>query len=211
VKEEKRCGKDFSRYRKESILKKVLVLLLLICLAAAVLMIAGCGGDDAKVEDKAEEQGEEASGEEGIIQIPEGDISIEDSEKTDEGGKVTVEGEDGDEATIEYSQDAPSEEELGAPVYPNAAYNQDSGASMDVTTEDGDFSSTSAEFSTSDDFDQVVGWYEDRLGEPFASEPGESVWMIGDMEEDMVMVSVANEGDKVVVTIARITGMGPVQ
>jgi len=185
-------------------LKKVLVLLLLISLVAAVFVVAGCGGDEAKVE----EQADGATGEEGTVQLPEGEITIEDTEKTDEGGKVTVEGEGGEEATIEYSQEAPTEEELGAPVYPNATYEPDSGVSTDVTTEEGEFSSTSAEFHTTDDYDNVVRWYEDRLGEPFASEPGETVWMLGDPEKDMVMVSVADDGDRIVIVIARISGMG---
>ena len=188
-------------------MKKVLVLLLLFCLVAAMIVVAGCGRDEAKVEDQADG----GTGEEGTIKLPEGEISIEDAEKTDEGGKVTVEGEGGDEATIEYSQDAPTEEELGAPIYPNATYEPESGVSTDVTTEEGDFSSSMAEFSTTDGYDNVVRWYEDRLGEPFASEPGETVWMLGDPEQDMVMVSVADDGDRVVIVIARLSGMGAVQ
>ena len=183
-------------------MKKVLVLLLLICLAAAVFVAAGCGGDEA------EEQADGATGEEGTVQLPEGEISIEDTEKTDEGGKVTVEGEGGEGATIEYSQEVPSEEELGAPVYPNATYEPESGVSTDVTTEEGEFSATGAEFNTTDDYDNVVRWYRDRLGESSFSEPGETVWMLGDAEKEMVMVSVADEGDRVVIVIARISGMG---
>ena len=184
-------------------MKKVLVLLLLICLAAAVIVVAGCGGDEAKVE----EQADGGTGEEGTVQLPEGELTIEDAEKTDEGGKVTVEGEGGDEATIEYSTEAPTEEELGAPVYPNATYEPDSGVMADVTTEDSDFSGTMAEFHTTDSLENVVRWYEDRLGKPMESTPDGTVWMFGDPEEDMVMVSVADDGDRVVIVIARLAGM----
>lgn len=193
-------------------MKKALVLLLLICLAAAVFAVAGCGGDEAdEAQNKAGEQEAENGGGENAIQIPEGDITIEDVEQKEDGGKVTVEGEGGEQATIEYSQEPPSEEELGAPVYPNATYEPDSGASMDLTTEEGDFSSKSAEFNTADSYDQVVSWYRDRLGEPFGSEPGETVWMLGSMEQEVVMVSVADEGEKVVIVIARISGIAPGQ
>ncbi|MEW6553956.1 MAG: hypothetical protein AB1384_06690 [Actinomycetota bacterium] len=64
----------------------------------------------------------------------------------------------------DYSGSLPSEAELGAPVYSD---NLDPSSVQSSKTEtDGEVTHVGVDYSTFDDFDTVLAWYEGQLGEP---------------------------------------------
>jgi len=203
-------------------MRKSLVLMLVLVLAASVALLAGCGdGDDsgggdgngdvsAETNGEVNGNGEAAAGEgEGQEQaVDEGGkkITVEESTEGGDSGTVTVEGEEGQESTIEVQEQAPSEEALGAPIYPNAQYVEGSGVSGTTTSGDKQLTATGAEFVTSDSLDKVVNWYKGKLGEPMASSPEESNWMYQDQDGRIITVIVKLFEGKTNITIATVSG-----
>lgn len=124
-------------------------------------------------------------------------------------GKVEVETEKGD---VEIETKAPTEAELGAPIYPGAKAVEN--ASGTVTQ--GDTSYSASEFVTDDSVSDVLAWYRDELsGKPgfmdmSAPEGGLLAFQDGD-EFKMVTIStgVMSQEGKTVIVIGSGTGIAP--
>jgi len=113
----------------------------------------------------------------------------------------------GGEATL--SDKPPGEAELGVPIYPDAQYIPESGSTMTGSTEEGEFVTASASFKTEDDFEDVVAWYIERLGEPSylsREEPKEANWMHIAESGEVIVVSIDDDEDEVVISIGRMSG-----
>lgn len=166
-------------------MRKILVLLMLLGLAASLLAVTGCG------EKKT------------TVKIPGGEeVTVE-----EKGGKVTYKGEEG-EVTYETSEEVPSEDALGAPIYPGAEYVPGSGGSASASGPEGEFTTAGGEFVTKDSFDKVVGFYTDELGDPMVVDTAakEASWMIERGDDSIVTVTVTAEDGKVKIGMARIGG-----
>jgi len=165
-------------------LKKVIVILMLLGLIIGLLAVTGCG-------DKEE-----------TVKTPFGDVTVE-----DDGGSVTYETEEGD-VTYDVSDEPPSEAELGAPIYPDAEYVPGSGGTVSATGEEGEFTTAGAEFTTSDSFEDVLGFYTDELGEPLYVDTtgGEASWMLDMDEESFTVVTITDQGGEVSISIGRMAG-----
>jgi hypothetical protein len=202
-------------------LRKNLVLTVILVCLFFVAVIAGCGGNgDAG---GGEPNGAGSTGIEagnGDAEAGEGD-SEEPVEITDEGGKkitveesqeeggsgtITLEGEGGEQSTIEVQEQAPSEEALGAPIYPNSQYVEGSGVSGTSTQGDKKITATGAEFTTGDSASKVIGWYKTKLGEPMQSGPETATWMFKDSEEAVITVIIEPFEGKLKITIAKVSG-----
>lgn len=138
----------------------------------------------------------------------EGEVKV--SEKD---GKVTVSGEEGD-STYEWSDKAPTEAQLGVPIYPGADYVAGSGGSGSVSSTEGEATVAGAEFTTTDSFSKVVDWYTSELGAPMMTTDTEATWMSGieSMQSgtgsgDLTTVVVTKEDGKVKIGISRLGGM----
>jgi hypothetical protein len=168
-------------------MRKSIAMLLLLALAATLVVAAGCGGDKAK---------------ETTVKTPEGEVKVE-----EEGGKVTYETEEG-KVTYEGSDKAPSEADLGAPVYPGAEYVEGSGGTTTASGSEGQFAVAGAEFVTGDSYGKVVAFYSEELGAPTYEDTGtkEATWMINVNEESFTVVTVSEEEGKVKISIGRMAG-----
>lgn len=188
--------------------KRITCILFLLFLSASLCAASGCGGkkDDAgTVEDSI---GEEVTGAEGgeVAVNPEaaGEGESEDASQGGDAGTMTV-GEG--EVSYHIYQEAPSEEELGAPLYPGASYLPSSGGSVSGTAPEGDFTTTGGEFHTDDGFQQVLAWYRDRLGEPLFLEPSQSTATWSRREGNrMVVVGLRGETSGTTIAIYNLQG-----
>lgn len=169
-------------------MKRIPIFILLLLLVAALAIAAGCGDDSGGNE--IEGEGRKITGEQGA----EG-----------EGNKVTVEGEQG-QATIEVEAGEYTEETLGVPIYPGAAYVPGSG--VNATTTSGDKVNTfmGAEFTTADALKKVSDWYTAALGEADEATPEETVWLFQDSEGMLYLVKVETEEGQVKITINKTGG-----
>ncbi|MBC7229472.1 MAG: hypothetical protein H5T74_03650 [Actinobacteria bacterium] len=167
-------------------MRKAAVMLLLLAMAASLVMAVGCGGSKT------------------TVKTPEGEVRVEEKD-----GKVTYETEEG-KVTYEGSDKAPSEAELGAPIYPGAEYVEGSGGSATATGPEGEFSTAGAEFMTKDSYSKVVDFYRDKLGEPMYQDTAtkEATWMMNVNEESFTVVTVSEENGEVKITIGRMAGKG---
>jgi hypothetical protein len=164
--------------------KKVFIFALVLGLLAGLLAVVGCGSDTT------------------TVKTPEGEVTV-----TEEGGEMTFEGEDGD-VTYRTTEEEPSEEELGAPIYPGAEYVEGSGAKQSASGEEGSMAVTAAEYTTDDDYEEVVAWYKDELGSPTYEGVGgeeEATWLTTKGQES-VQVTVIGEDGEVTINIVSTTG-----
>jgi hypothetical protein len=167
-------------------LRKLLVMGLLAGLMVGLLVLAGCGGNGT------------------TVKTPEGEIEVEPDE-----GRATFTEEDGG-GSITVEQRVPTEEELGAPIYPGAELEEGSAVSVTAQDEEGMTAATGATFITDDPFQEVVDWYTDRLGTPMYIETGETqeaAWMSGreGAGAEFSMVTVTYEEGETRITIVRAT------
>lgn len=165
-------------------LRRLTAVVLCLGLISLLVFMAGCGKKESS------------------IKTPEGEISVEESGE----GKVTFKSEEG-ETTYEASEKAPTEEELGAPIYPGAEYVPGTGGTVKGTNEGETITTTGGQFATDDDFDKVISWYKSKLGAPVyeSTSPKEASWMKSS-DQDIVTVSVNEEDGKTTITIARLSG-----
>lgn len=165
-------------------MKKAMIILTVLALAVSLVWLAGCGKKETTIE------------------TPEGKVKV-----TEEGGEVTYETEEG-EGKYKVTEEEPSEEELGAPVYPDAEYVEGSGGTVTGTSEEGEFTTSGAEYRTKDSFEKVVDWYKDKLGAPMYMDTtaNEASWMINVSEKEVVVVTVSEEEGEVTISIGRMTG-----
>lgn len=173
-------------------MKTILIVMLAGILAVAAVACAGCG-------DKGDEQ----------VQVIEEDgrkITVEEPTAEGDPGKVTLEGEQGEQSTIEVQEQAPSEEALGAPIYPGSQYVEGSGVSGTTSSGEKQISASGAEFTTADAITKVVNWYKGNLGEPMAASPENTTWMIQGQDGSIVTVIVELYDKEVKITIAKVSG-----
>lgn len=171
-------------------MRRILVSLLALAVLALVIM-PGCG--------KAQEVPEEGKS----------DISVEGTGEAGQGGKVTLSGDDG-ESTYEVGEEkVPSEEELGAPVYPGAEYVPGSGIPLKKSSAEGDVSIITAEFSAAVAAQKVINWYSGKLGNPslIDESTGETAWVFKNEAGEVIDVTVKSQEGATRITIARVTGM----
>lgn len=165
-------------------MKKIVALtslLLAVGLLAGMIGLVGCGKKQTTIE------------------TPEGKVEV-----TEEGeGKVTYRTKEG-EATYESTLEEPSEAELGAPIYPDAEFNEKGSGKVSGTSAEGEYSATVAEFITDDSFDKVLSWYRGKLGEPLYVETTarEASWTKVENER-IIAVSIQEEEGKVKIIISR--------
>ena len=180
-------------------MRKALVLILILGLFVGLLAVVGCGGKKTVETPFGDVTVDEESGE---VSLDNGKVDI-----SEDKGEVTIETEEG-EVTYKGGEGEPSEKDLGAPIYPDAEYVPGSGGSGSASGSEGTTTYASGEWTTGDDFDEVVDWYTGKLGAPdmTSSEGGvdTAIWMQGDMSTDITTVSVTNEGGEVKITIGRI-------
>lgn len=170
-------------------MKKLLVISLVLGLLAALVAVSGCGKKESSVKLPG---GEEVKVEEG-------------------GGKVTIEGEGG-KTTYEGGEKEPTEKDLGVPIYPGAEFVPGSGGTATATSEGETAVYAGGEWTTEDDFEEVVDWYNKKLGQSalVTSEGGtkSAVWLVGgETEKNITTVSVEEEGGKVKISIGRMGSM----
>lgn len=189
-------------------MKKILIMVLILCIIATLAFLAGCGGGEDGGNKSSSESGTGADGEEqaGATEGGEREITVEESQGEGEGGTVTLEGENGEETTIEVQEQAPSEEALGAPIYPNSQYIEGSGVSGTTTSGDKELTASGAEFTTSDDISKVVNWYKGELGEPMSASAEVTTWMFQDQDGAITTVVVELFEGKTKITIAKVSG-----
>jgi hypothetical protein len=194
-------------------MKKTLVIVLMLAFLTSFTLLAGCGEDEkAGIESAGNEEvvenGETAGEEQVEITGDEGQkITVEESQEEGESDKVILEGENGEQSTIEVQDQAPSEEALGAPIYPGSKYVEGSGVSGTTTQQDKEVSLTGAEFTTGDAITKVFDWYKGKLGEPMAPSPETTTWMVQGQDGSIVTVIVElAEGNQVKITIAKVSG-----
>ena len=120
-------------------MRKALAVLLLLSLLATLVVCAGCGEKEAQEEGTAE-------------QIPvEEDIDGVTPKPGEEKGELPPAA-------------APSEEELGAPIYPGAVFVSGSGE-VEIYRS-GWVTVAAPRFTTKDAYDDVVAFYTEKLGKP---------------------------------------------
>ncbi len=155
----------------------------------ALALVAGCGGGGG--------QETPAEGGERKIEVQQGGEG--------ESGKITLEGEEG-QSTIEVQEEVPSEESLGAPIYPRAAYVPGSGVSGRTTSGEKELEVTGAEFTTRDKIGKVVDWYRGKLGEPVSGGDAETTWIFQDAQGKLTAVIVEPADGAVKITIGKVSG-----
>jgi hypothetical protein len=122
------------------------------------------------------------------VSTPSGDITV----TTDDTGSVTG------------SDKAPSEADMGAPVYPGAKYVTGTGAiRVKMSSTEGDTFITGASFTTTDSLSKVVDYYTGKMGTPVESTPETASW-IQVSSDAMVTVSATVENGKVTIAIGKI-------
>lgn len=165
-------------------MKKVIVIMMLLGLVIGLLAVTGCGNDEK------------------TVKTPYGDVTVE-----EDGGQVTYESEEGD-VTYDVSDKPPTEAELGAPIYPDAEYVPGSGGTVTGSSEEGEFATAGAEFTTTDSFEDVLDFYTAELGEPLYQDPttGEASWMLDMGETSFTVVTISDEGSQVSISIGRMAG-----
>jgi hypothetical protein len=147
----------------------------------ALLLIAGCGNKTT-------------------IDTPEGSASVEDN-----GGTITY-NQGGETGSISQSQTAPTESELGAPIYPGVEYNAENSGSADYSNQGASTSSITAEFLTGDSFSQVTDWYKGKLGNTGYIESDLAQWTIGDLATgNYTIVAIENDGGQTKITITHMS------
>jgi hypothetical protein len=123
------------------------------------------------------------------VSTPGGDITV----TTDDTGSVTG------------SDKAPSEADMGAPVYPGAKYVTGTGAiRVKMSSTEGDTYITGASFTTTDSLSKVVEYYTGKMGTPVESTPETASW-IQVSSDAMVTVSATVENGKVTIAIGKIS------
>ncbi|RJP26799.1 MAG: hypothetical protein C4536_15255 [Actinobacteria bacterium] len=190
-------------------MKRILILLVTMACIATLVLLAGCGDSSGKGagsgggEDVGNGTGEEQVE---VIDGEERKITVEEPQEEGESGKVTLEGENGEETTIEVEEQVPSEESLGAPIYPGSEYVEGSGVSGTTTSGDKELTASGAEFTTKDDISKVVSWYKGKLGEPMAASPEVTTWMFQGQDKAVTTVIVEPFEGKTKITIAKVSG-----
>lgn len=185
--------------------KAMTCLFALLLMAASLALLSGCGGkkgEDGTVDVSALEETTGAEGE-GFAPVPEEGGSVDVSQEGASGEKQVGEG----EVSYRIYQEAPGEEELGAPIYPGADYVPESGGSVTGVAPEGEFATVGGEFRTQDPFLKVLAWYRERLGEPFFLEESQSTATWSRREDGkLVLVGLRGEPSGTTISIYNLQG-----
>jgi hypothetical protein len=169
-------------------LRKALLVLAVLALLAGLLVSAGCGNDNQVIESEGKK------------------ITVEETGEGGEPGKVTVEGEEG-EADIEVSEQVPTEEDLGVPIYPGAAYIPGSGVAARTTSGESEFILTGAEFTTTDDYRNVTDFYRAALKlDPAEESETVTDWLYQDETGQLVLITIEIVEGNVKISIKKASG-----
>ncbi|MDY6793702.1 MAG: hypothetical protein SWK76_00245 [Actinomycetota bacterium] len=212
-------------------MRKAMVTVLVAVLLIAVVGLIGCGESKVEVETPGEEaavsgenegvetptegeegegaetEGDETASEEAGADTPGDEGSDEGSGTADGNGDTHTHYEEGD-TSIDISEEAPSEEDLGSPIYPGAAYVAESGGIMSGESGGDKFFTATATFTTGDSYQKVLDWYRAEIGEPTYEGTGgyeEASWIKGGMD-DMISVEIGVEEGKVFIILSHIQG-----
>ena len=168
-------------------MKKAIILFLAAACVVAVLIVSGCGGGEQT------SQGFE-------------DLTVEKTGEGGESGKVTFEGEGG-ESSIETSEQIPTEENLGAPIYPGAEYVAGSGITSRTTSGEKELLVSGAEFTTGDAYIDVANWYVQKLEmQPAVAGSDAAEWLYQNEAGKVIYITVAAEEGTVRITIRNYSG-----
>ncbi|OFW56985.1 MAG: hypothetical protein A2V52_01750 [Actinobacteria bacterium RBG_19FT_COMBO_54_7] len=164
-------------------MKKVLPAVLLFALVLSLVVSAGCG-------DKT------------TVKTPDGSATVEEQD-----GDVTINyDEGGGSGSVTASTEAPTEAELGAPIYPGAEYDESGSGTLSYNGQDGSGTTAAGTFLTNDSLGKVVDWYTAELGQPLVSTPDLVQWMSGEVTSgQFTSVQVEDSGGTRKITIVRST------
>ena len=155
-------------------MRKMILAIFLSTLVLSLMVAAGCG-DEASVE------------------TPQGSVQVEQEDGND---KIVIE--EGDEsATLEQPREAPSEDDLGAPIYPGAEYDAENSGIVNYSSGDASAFSGTARFVSEDSFSTVVDWYRGELGEPASTTSETADWLLGDISTGNYTAVHVEKGDGV--------------
>lgn len=139
-------------------MRKMTLAIFLSALVFSLMVAAGCGDETS-------------------VETPQGSVQAEQGNGDD---KIVIE--EGEEsATLEQLEEAPSEDDLGAPIYPGAEYDAENSGIVNYSSGDASAFSGTARFVTTDSFNTVVDWYRGELGEPASTTPETADWLLGDI------------------------------
>jgi hypothetical protein len=153
-------------------LKKGILAIAMFALALLLVAAVGCGNKTT-------------------IQTPQGSAQVE-----DQGGNsnITI-NQGGESATLGQSQNAPTEAELGAPIYPGAEYDAENSGYVNYSNQQGSAITGTAQFLTGDSFSDVVSWYSGKLGGPVSSTSTSADWLIGELSTGNYSAVHVEKGD----------------
>jgi len=164
-------------------MKRILIMVMTLALAAMLTAMVGCGGDDTTT------------------------VKTSDGEATSTGESRTSEVDSEEGVDMEDSSSKAVKE---APVYSGAEYLK---GGLEESSEPGVMSTSAIWYTTGDGYEEVVGWYEDELGEPteVKTDPYEATtWenitkRESGSNEPELSVTVRNESEGVMIIIDQIT------
>jgi hypothetical protein len=151
-------------------MRRMILAVLLSALVLLLMIAAGCGDSET-------------------IETPGGSVQVDQGDD-----KIVIE--EGDEsATLEQPQEAPSEDDLGAPIYPGAEYDAENSGIVNYSSGDASAFSGTARFVSEDSFNTVVDWYRGELGEPVSSTSETADWLLGDISSGNYTAVHIEKGD----------------
>lgn len=153
-------------------MRKLTIFAAVFALILALLLAAGCGNNTT-------------------VKTPQG------SAQTEEGGgsgQITL-NQGGESATLGQSQTAPTEAELGAPIYPGAEYDAENSGFVNYSNQGASSVSGTAQFLTSDSYDSIVVWYRGKLGNEGSNASNIVQWTIGDVVTGNYTIVQVEQGE----------------
>jgi hypothetical protein len=153
-------------------MRRMILAILLSALVLSLMIATGCGSSET-------------------IESPGGSVQVDQGDD-----KIVIE--EGDEsATLEQLQEAPGEDDLGAPVYPGAEYDAENSGIISYSSGDASAFSGTARFVSGDSFSTMVDRYRGELGEPVSSTPETADWLLGDISTGNYTAVHIEKGDAV--------------
>lgn len=159
-------------------MRKLVALVALGLLVAGLLVFVGCGDSET------------------TMMVEEEDVEI-----TEKDGEITTRTEEGETRT-RVSDELPSEEELGVPIYPDSEVDPDSSGSVTTTTEEGTSRFSGVVLVTGDSPEKVIAWYKEKL----AGEPNFSEFTMDDQNGTSALFTFGTEANAKTVAIEASNG-----
>lgn len=169
-----------------------LTLLSLAILLFAAAFLAGCGNSGGNESGKT------------TLKTPQGEVTVE-----DQGGSITV-NEGGESATMSQSTVAPTEDELGVPIYPGSTFDAEDSGRVDYSAGGSQVYAGTAVFLTGDDVLKVMDWYANKLGEPQVSSATAADWLVGELASgNYSAIHIEQEGSQTRIAITHMAASIP--